>query len=103
MNSKKGFITLTGGICFMICASATATVVADEVSTKDRALTVVEVIQDDKAPTVAEVSLVAKAPAVAQTSQHAMATLVAGVQPMPTLADIWDKNKCFVVLLGHCL
>ncbi len=59
MNSKKGFIALTGGICFTICALATATVVAEEVSAKDGALTVVEVIQGDKALNVAEASQVA--------------------------------------------
>ena len=79
MNSKKGFILLTGGIFFLIGASASATVVADEVNSKD------------------------KAPVVAEVNQHAKAPLIAGVPPMPTLADIWDKNQCFVVLSGHCL
>ena len=91
MNSKKGFILLTGGIFFLIGASASATVVADEANSKD------------KAPAVAEASLVAAAPAVAEINQHAKAPLIAGVPPMPTLADIWDKNQCFVVLSGHCL
>lgn len=79
MKSKKGFIMLTGGVCFMMGALATATVVADEVNSKD------------------------KAPAVVQVSQNAKAPLIAGVPARPTLADIWDKHQCFVVLLGNCL
>jgi hypothetical protein len=91
MKSKKGFILLTGGIFFLMGASASATVVADEVNAKD------------KAPAVAEVSEVAMAPAVTSVSQKVTAPLTAGAPAKPTLADIWDKNKCFVVLSGHCL
>lgn len=79
MKSKKGFIMLTGGVCFMMGALATATVVTDEVNLKD------------------------KAPAVVQISQAAKAPLIAEVPARPTLADIWDKHQCFVVLLGNCL
>jgi len=79
MKSKKGFIMLTGGVCFMMGALATATVVPDKFNSKD------------KAPAVANVSLGAKAP------------LMAGVPARSTLADIWDKHKCFVVLSGNCL
>lgn len=91
MRSKKGFIMLTGGVCFMMSALATATVVADEVNSKDKAAAVVQVSQG------------AIAPAFAEVSQNAKAPLIAGVPARPTLADIWDKHQCFVVLLGNCL
>lgn len=91
MNSIKGLITLMGGMCFMMGALATATEVADEVNSKD------------KASAGAEVILVAKAPELADARQSAKAPLVAGVTAGPTLTDLWDKNKCFVVLSGNCL
>lgn len=91
MNAKNGLITVAGGICFMVGVLATTTVAADEVNSKD------------KAAAVAEVSLVAKSPGAAQARQHGKAVLSAGASARPTLADIWDKNKCFVVLSGHCL
>ena len=91
MKFKKGFIMLTGGFCFMMGALATATVVPDEVNSKD------------KAPAVAQGSQVAMTPAVANVSLDARAPLMAGVPARPTLADTWDKHKCFVVLSGNCL
>lgn len=91
MKYKKGFMLLTGGIFFLMGASASATAVADEVNSKD------------KAPAVAEVSEVAMAPTVASVSQDVTAPLTVGLPAKPTLAEIWDKHKCFVVLSGHCL
>lgn len=91
MTSKKGFIMLTGGVCFMVGALATATAVADDVNSKD------------KAPAVVQVSQGALAPASVEVSRNAKAPLFAGLPARPTLADIWDKHQCFVVLLGNCL
>lgn len=91
MKSKKGFIMLTGGVCFMMGALATATVVPDKVNSKD------------KAPAVAQVSQFAMTPAVANVSLGAKAPLMASAPARSTLADIWDKHKCFVVLSGNCL
>lgn len=91
MKSKKGFIMLTGGVCFMMGALATVTVVPDEVNSKD------------KAPAVAQVSQVPMTPVVANVSLDARAPLSAGAPARPTLADIWNKHQCFVVLSGNCL
>jgi hypothetical protein len=42
-------------------------------------------------------------PVVANVSLDARAPLSAGAPARPTLADIWNKHQCFVVLSGNCL
>ena len=91
MKSIKGFITLTGGVCFMMGALATAAMAADDVSSNDKASAVAQASPDVMAPAVADVSLNAKPP------------LLADVTARPTLATIWDKHQCFIVLSGSCL
>lgn len=91
MKSTKGFTMLTGSVCFMMGALATTSVVADEVNAKD------------KAPARVQVSQGPLAPAFAAVNQNAKAPLFAGLPARPTLADIWDKHQCFVVLVGNCL
>lgn len=76
MKPIKGFLILTGGICVLSASLSSATA---EVVTKDNTPVVLDVSQDSK------ITLVPRAPA------------------MPTLADLWAKQSCFVVVLGHCL
>lgn len=97
MKSIKRFITLTGGVCFMMGALATATVVADDVSA------------NDKAPVVVQLGSVAMAPAMTKVSQNAeisqntKAPMITDQTTSPSLANIWDKYQCFIVLSGRCL
>lgn len=91
MKSTKILITLTGSVCFTMGALATTTAVAEDVSSKGMA------------PVVAQASQVAVAPAVAEISQAARAPLMTGAPVSPTLANVWEKHQCFVVLSGNCL